>query len=98
MLLELTNVLEGISQLRLHLLRGRLLLGLRTRVCRQASTIEEKFRENPASIVPSLTGRTAVSETGLPAHSLFFFFFWLLEFGLKFGDLSLKAVDLRCDE
>ncbi len=37
-LLELTNVLEGICQLLLHLLHGRLVFGLleSTRVCRQA--------------------------------------------------------------
>ncbi len=46
-LLELANVLEVICQLLLHLLHGRLALGLleRTRVCKQASNIEEKFRE-----------------------------------------------------
>jgi hypothetical protein len=37
------------------------------------------------------------SERHKLAHSLACFGLLLLEFGLKFGDLSLKTVDLRCD-
>ncbi len=38
------------------------------------------------------------SERNKLAHSLACLGLLLLEFGLKFGDFSLKAMDLRCDE